>query len=91
MTINLTHEDREKFIRLCHAAQAAMNAGKLDEAHLYYRYAAELHPHSTTVWLGLAKVVTSEVDRRVALQNILAINPHHPEALQMLAKLDSTT
>ncbi len=87
MEINLTNEQREKFIRLCQAARAAALDGDKDEAHLFYRHAAYIHPFSTTVWIGLAKVVDNDEDRRVALENVLAINPNHPEALQMLKTL----
>jgi cytochrome c-type biogenesis protein CcmH/NrfG len=84
----LTNEDREKFIRLCHAAQAAILAGKFHDAHLYFRHAAQIHPYSTVVWLGLAKVVDNDADRRVALENVLTIDPNHPEARQMLEGLN---
>lgn len=91
LNVHLTSQEREKFIKLCQAARAAILAGDLAEAHLYFRYAAYIHPFSTTVWLGLAKVVDSDEDRRVALQNVLAINPHHEEARQFLAELDQTS
>lgn len=87
MEINLTNEEREKFIRLCQAARAAILEGNLYDAHLFYRHAAYIHPFSTTVWIGLAKVVDNDEDRRVALENVLAINPNHAEAQQMLQKL----
>lgn len=88
---SLTNEEREKFIRLCHAAQIASLSGKFEEAHLYYRHAARLHPYSTTVWMGLAKIVEDDADRRVALQNVLAIDSSHQEARQMLEDLDADT
>lgn len=84
---NLTNEEREKFIRLCQAAHAAALAGKPDEAHLYFRYAARIHPYSTTVWLGLSKVVKNPQDQRVALENVLAIDPDHAEAKKLLDAL----
>lgn len=90
MEHHLTNEEREKFIRLCQAAHAAMLKGNLAESHLYYRHAAQIHPYSTTVWLGLAKVVDNDQDRCVALENVLAINPEHQEARQLLEKLKSS-
>lgn len=88
LNVHLTSQEREKFIKLCQAARASIIAGDEAEACLYFRYAAYIHPFSTTVWLGLAKVVATEEDRRVALQNVLAINPQHEEARQLLAELD---
>ena len=89
--IQLTSEDREKFIRLCQAAHAAIIIGNHNDAHTYFRYAAQIHPRSTTVWLGLAKIVSSPADKRVALENVLAINPHHKEALQLLEIFNTDT
>ncbi|NDJ85062.1 MAG: hypothetical protein GYB66_04170 [Chloroflexi bacterium] len=84
---NLTHEEREKFIRLCQAAQASVRAGNLTEARLYYRVAVQLHPYSSSVWLALAKIASTVADQQVALENVLSINPRHPEARQLLADL----
>lgn len=83
----LSTRQREQFIRLCQAARAAIEKGQHQDAHLYFRYAAQIHPHSTTVWLGLAKLSTTLADKRVAVENILAINPDHIEAQQLLAEL----
>ncbi len=83
----LSTRQREQFIKLCQAARAALEKGQHQEAHLYFRYAAQIHPYSTTVWLGLAKLSTTVEDKRIALENILAINSHHAEAQQLLAEL----
>lgn len=83
---SLTTRQREQFIKLCQAARAAIEKGQRHDAHLYFRYAAQIHPHSTTVWLGLAKLSTTIEDKRTALENILAINPDHTEAQQLLAE-----
>jgi hypothetical protein len=87
MDANLTHEEREEFIRLCQAAHAAALAGRHYNARLYFRQAAEIFPFSTSVWFWLAKVVDNEEDRRAALENVLAINPDHREARQQLSEL----
>ncbi len=88
--MQLSNTEREEFIRLCQAAQVAAKAGDSDEAHQYYRQAAIIHPFSTTVWLGLARVVDKEADRRVALENVLSINPHHTEARRLLDEMNPT-
>jgi hypothetical protein len=81
---NLSAEERERYIRLCQAGHAAAMKGQHDDAHFYFRRAVELYPFSTNVWLWLAKVVTSRDDRRIALENVLAINPDHEEAFKRL-------
>lgn len=83
----LTTTQREQFIRLCQAARAAVISNDADEAHVYFRAAAQIHPYSTTVWLGLAKVATTIQDKRVALENVLSLNPDHIEAQQLLDEL----
>ncbi|PJF43748.1 MAG: hypothetical protein CUN55_07500 [Phototrophicales bacterium] len=87
MPSTLSTKQREQFIKLCQAARAAIERGQLQDAQLYFRYAAQIHPHSITVWLGLAKVSTDLEDKRVALENILALDPSHLEAQQLLNEL----
>lgn len=82
--IELSGEEREKFIQLCHAAQAAARIGQRETAHLYFRQAIQIHPFSAKVWLELAKVVDNEADRQVALENVLTLNPQHEEARRLL-------
>ena len=89
--VQLTSDEREKFIRLCQAAHAAIIIGRHADAQIYFRYAAHIHPQSTTVWLGLAKIARNTADKRVALENVLAINPHHQEALQLLEIFNTET
>ncbi|MBZ0319659.1 MAG: hypothetical protein K8L91_24835 [Anaerolineae bacterium] len=85
---DLSNEEREEFIRLCQAAHAATVAGRNHDAHLYFREAIKIFPLSTNVWLWLAKVVDIEEDRRVALENVLAIDPNHKEARRRLAEIN---
>lgn len=84
---HLTTAQREQFIRLCQAARAAIISNDIEDAHTYFRAAAQIHPYSTTVWLGLAKVASTPQDKQVALENVLAINPDHMEAQQLLDEL----
>lgn len=84
---NLSNEERAEFIRLCQAAHVASVAGRNYDAHLYFREAVKIFPLSTNVWLWLAKVVDTDEDRRVALENVLAIEPEHQEAQHRLAEL----
>lgn len=83
----MTNEERERYIRLCHAGHAAALQGRAYDAHFYFRQAVEIYPFSTNVWLWLAKVVETREDRIMALENVLAINPQHDEARQLLANL----
>jgi uncharacterized protein HemY len=84
---HLSTTQREQFIRLCQAARAAIMSEDTQSASTYFRAAAQIHPYSTTVWLGLAKVAQTLQDKRVALENVLAINPDHLEAQQLLDEL----
>lgn len=83
----LSNEQRERFLKLCQAAHAAILENNPADAHLYFRYAAQIHPYSTTVWIGLAKVSSTFADKRQALENVLAINPDHHEAQELLNQL----
>lgn len=87
MTQALTTRQREQFIKLCQAARASIENGDHQEAALYFRYAAQIHPYSTTVWLGLAKLSATDEDKRTALENILAIDPNNADAYTLLATL----
>ena len=89
MVDDLTTEERERYIRFCQAGHAAALQNRNKDAHFYFRKAVELYPFSTNVWLWLAKVVDTRADQRVALENVLAINPDHQEAQAWLAKLDT--
>jgi hypothetical protein len=82
--MNLSSEERERYIRLCQAGHASALQGRLEDAHFYFRQAVEIYPFSVNVWLWLARVVADPLDRRVALENVLSIDPNHPEAQRML-------
>lgn len=84
----LSNEEREEFIRLCQAAKAATQQQQNKAACNYFRQAIQIHPFSSRVWFELAKVVERDDDRRVALENVLALDPSHHEARQMLKEMN---
>lgn len=63
--------------------QAFMN-GDRRLAHERWREAATVDPYNELVWLALLKVLDSEDDRVVCLENIIAINPLNVEARRHL-------
>ena len=72
-------------MRLGHACYVQ---GARKQAHRYWRRAALIEPGNETVWLSLLNVVETDEDRRVCLENIVAINPHNKEALAQLGVID---
>lgn len=57
-------------------------------AHALFRQAALADPYDERVWLHLLRAVETDADRRVCLQNIIAINPLHADARRQLRALD---
>jgi hypothetical protein len=85
--LNLSLEDREQYIRLCQAGHAAATQGRHYDAHFYFRQAVEIYPFGVNVWWWLVQVVETDEDRRVALENVISLDPHHQEAQQRLKEL----
>jgi len=76
-----------RFVELMRAGQVAYSKGKRQQAHDIWRHAAMLHPYDEQVWLALLNVLDSDDDRRVCLQNIVAINPNNLQAQTQLTEL----
>ncbi|MBE2268185.1 MAG: hypothetical protein IAE80_08115 [Anaerolinea sp.] len=55
-------------------------------AHEYWREAVTLDPYNENIWLALFKVLESEDDRIVCLENVIAINPLNVEARRRLRR-----
>lgn len=72
---------------LLRAGQAALGVDQA-AAHRWFQQAALLDPYDERVWLHLLKAVDSPADRRVCLQNIIAINPLNADARRQLRALD---
>src|SRR5829696_3091029 len=65
----------------------AFASGHHSLAHDIWREAATLDPYNEQVWLALLRVLESNEDRRVCLQNIIAINPTNVRARHMLRQM----
>lgn len=76
---------------LLRAGAVAKAAGDRRKAHELLRRAASLAPYNEQVWLALLDVLDDPRDRRVCLQNIVAINPYNLHAHTELAALDPPT
>lgn len=59
---------------------AAAKAGRKEEARRVLTQVVELDEHNEQGWLWLSGVVESLEDRRICLENVLAINPHNAPA-----------
>lgn len=67
---------------------AAVKAGRKEEARQALLRVIELDEQNEHAWLWLSGVVESLEDRRVCLENVLAINPHNANAQAGLRWLD---
>jgi hypothetical protein len=84
---SMTTLQRQKFNELMRAGNAAFAAGKNRRAHYLWRRAAVISPYDEQVWLALLNVLERAEDRRVCLQNIIAINPSNLQAQQQLREM----
>lgn len=66
------------------AGRVAYNEGKRKLAHDHWREAALVDPYEEKIWQALYRVVDSEEDRIVCLENIIAINPMNVQARRRL-------
>lgn len=83
-----TRDHTEPFARMMRLGHACYTQGARKQAHRYWRRAALIEPGNEMVWLSLLNVVDTDEDRRVCLENIVAINPHNKEALAQLGLID---
>lgn len=74
--------------KLLRAGIAAAQEGRAEEARQTLLRVTELEERNEQAWLWLSGVVESLPDRRVCLENVLAINPHNAVAQAGLRWLD---
>lgn len=77
------------FADLMRAGRAAYAAGQSKIAHDLWKEAAALEPYNEQVWLALLDVLDSDEDRRVCLQNVIAINPLNVQARRQLNRIEA--
>lgn len=65
----------------------SFKAGDKLAAHALWRDAATTDPYQEKVWVALLRVLDDDDDRRVCLDNILAINPGNGTARRALDEL----
>lgn len=75
-------------VELLRAGIAAARGGRIQEARQALLRVTELDERNEHAWLWLSGVVESLEDRRVCLENVLAINPDNPYAQRGLHLLD---
>jgi hypothetical protein len=87
---DVLEKHRKKHFRsMMDAGKDAYKLGNQRLAHDLWREAATLDPFQEKVWLALYRVLDNDDDRRVCLQNIIAINPLNVGARRQLGKLES--
>jgi hypothetical protein len=67
---------------------AACKAGRKAEARELLQQFLELDDHNETAWLWLSGAVDTDEDRRICLENVLAINPDNKMASRGLQHLN---
>jgi tetratricopeptide (TPR) repeat protein len=72
---------------LIEQARRARNSGDHQAALALLREAVARDPEQEAVWLALLDVMDRPEDRRVCLENIIAINPKNLDARRMLQAL----
>ena len=65
----------------------AVKAGELDKARTLLMQVVEQDEANEPAWLWLSGVVETDEDRRICLENVLALNPNNSAAQRGLAKL----
>jgi hypothetical protein len=65
--------------------ERAFKRGDHRRAHDAWRAAAALAPYNERIWIALLRVLEDDADRRVCLQNIVALNPLNAEAQRLLS------
>ncbi|MBN1979641.1 MAG: tetratricopeptide repeat protein [Anaerolineae bacterium] len=81
-------QDTPQVTELLKRGIAAAKAGRKEEARQALLQVIELDERNEQAWLWLSGVIDSVEDRRVCLDNVLAINPDNPYAQQGLRHLD---
>lgn len=88
-TIKLKPIDPHEVVKLLRLGELALAEGKRERAYRTWQQAALLDPTNESAWLALLNVLDSLEDRRVALRNILTINPNNFHARQLLDEVNS--
>ncbi len=88
-----TQSRHQRFDELMQAGNQALDAGDRRAAHDRWREAATIDPYSELVWTSLLRVLDDDEDRRVCLENIIAINPMNVQARRLMHRQspDATT
>lgn len=81
-------DNPEAFERLMRLGTVSKAQGDIRLAHEYWRDAAVLQPERVEVWKALLEILEDDDDRRVCLQNILALEPENRVMRQELTTLN---
>jgi hypothetical protein len=77
--------DAARVEALLKKGERALRRGDPRRAHDAWRAAAAVAPYDERVWIALLRVLETDADRRVCLQNIVALNPLNADAQRLLS------
>lgn len=83
----LSNAEQRSFEASFQAGKSAFEAGNRQQAHELWRKAATLDPYQEKVWIALLRVLETPDDRKVCLENILAINPTNAKYQRQLKQM----
>ncbi|HLU08355.1 MAG TPA: hypothetical protein VK003_01705, partial [Oceanobacillus sp.] len=76
---------------LLQAGKRAYQEGNPRLAHDIWREAATVDPYDERVWMALMRVLETPEDKRVCLENIVAINPLNAKARRQLRAFQTSS
>lgn len=76
---------------LLQAGKRAYEEGNPRLAHDIWREAATVDPYDERVWMALMRVLETQEDKRVCLENIVAINPLNAKARRQLRAFQTSS
>jgi hypothetical protein len=79
----------QKIKQLLREGVEAVRAGDKTTARDRFEQVTELDENNERAWFYLAQVVDTDEDRRIALKNVLVINPNNEKAKQQMDRLES--
>ncbi len=81
--------EEQKIKQLLREGIDAVRDGDRSTARDRFEQVTELDEKNERAWFYLAQVVDTDEDRRIALKNVLVLNPNNEKARQQMDKLDS--
>lgn len=75
--------------RWLHEGITAVKDGRAQQARQSFMQVLQANEENETAWLWLSRVVDSADEKRICLENVLALNPHHAAARRALTQFET--